>query len=245
MEPEVGQLRLLQVRCMDKEDIKINDWERILLGDAPAIFLVEVLLRTIVVYCALLLALRLMGKRMTGQLSVTEMAVMITLGAIVSVPMQLADRGVLLGLLVLSCALLFHQGINYWQLYSKRAEQLAEGRESLLVKDGVLQMEAMKANKISRQQLFAALRNKQIFNLGEVKRVYLEAAGLFSIFTFDKPQPGMPTMYEMDEEVYTRPVEEGQCYVCDTCGTLFGDHKPEEGTCCTNCGSIRWITAIR
>src|SRR5690606_22922220 len=149
---------------MEKEDIKLSDWQRILFGDAPMIFLLEVFLRTVVVYCALLIALRCMGKRMTGQLSVTEMAVMITLGAIVSVPMQLADRGIFLGLQVLLCALLFHQGINRWQVFSERAERIAEGLESLLVKDGVLQLASLKANKISRQQLFAALRNAGVFN---------------------------------------------------------------------------------
>jgi len=97
---------------MKKENIKIGDWQRILFGDAPPEFLIEVFLRTLVVYLSLLVALRLMGKRMTGQLSSAEMAVMVTLGAIVAVPMQLADRGVLLGLLVLLCALLFHQALT-------------------------------------------------------------------------------------------------------------------------------------
>ncbi|WP_090973719.1 DUF421 domain-containing protein [Parapedobacter composti] len=230
---------------MDKEDIKITDWQRILFGDTPMVFLVEVFLRTIVVYCALLVALRFMGKRMTGQLSMAEMAVMITLGAIVSVPMQLADRGVLLGLLVLVCALLFHQGINLWQVHSKQAEWLAEGRESLLVKDGVLQLASLRANKISRQQLFAALRNKGIFNLGEVRRVYLEASGMFSIFYFEHPRPGMSTTYELNESSFdSATTAEDDPHVCNTCGFLAEANIAGEQKACSNCGSLTWIKAV-
>ncbi|MFC3199996.1 DUF421 domain-containing protein [Parapedobacter deserti] len=229
---------------MDKEDIKLGDWQRILFGDAPAIFMVEVFLRTLVVYFALLLALRFMGKRMTGQLSVAEMAVMITLGAIVSVPMQLADRGVLLGLLVLVCALLFHQGINLWQVHSRRAEKIIEGEESLLVKDGVIQIKSLEKNRISRQQLFAALRGNGIFNLGEVRRVYLEGSGLFSIYTFEKPGPGMSTLYEMDESSFDPANGDGgSFYVCDMCGFLVERDVKSECIKCTGCGNTRWIKA--
>lgn len=38
-----------------------------------------------------------MGKRMAGQLTTSEMAVMITLGAIVAAPIQLPDRGLITG----------------------------------------------------------------------------------------------------------------------------------------------------
>jgi len=230
---------------MEKEDIKLSDWQRILFGDAPMIFLLEVFLRTIVVYCALLIALRFMGKRMTGQLSVAELAVMITLGAIVSVPMQIPDRGILLGLLVLLCALLFHQGINLLQVYSRKAEQMAEGGESLLVKDGVLQITSLRGNRISRQQLFAALRNREIFNLGEVRRVYLEAGGMFSIFTFEKPRPGMATMFEMQESAYDYADADGhQTCVCDTCGLPAAHDVTEQEATCSNCGSTKWVKAV-
>jgi len=229
---------------MDKEDIKIDDWQRILFGDAPMVFMIEVFIRTIVIYFALVIALRLMGKRMTGQLAVAEMAVMITLGAIAAVPMQMADRGILLGLLVLVCALLFHQGINLWQVYSEKAERTIEGRESLLVKDGVLQMASLKANKISRQQLFAALRNEEIFNLGAVKRVYLEASGLFSVFIFEQSRPGMPTLFEMDKHTYDPSnADDEQRLVCSTCGLLAVTDVSGEPTSCTNCGSTDWIKA--
>ena len=80
---------------MKKEEIHRGDWHRILIGTAPTEFLLEVLIRTIIIYLFLLVTLRLMGKRMGGQLTISELAVMLTLGAIVSVAMQIPEKGLL------------------------------------------------------------------------------------------------------------------------------------------------------
>ena len=123
---------------MKKEEILWGDWHRILLGPAPVEFLLEVLLRTAVIYLVLLVILRMLGKRMGGQLTISELAVMLTLGAIISVPMQIADRGVLQGILVLICALVFQRGINYLAVKNEKIERILQGHESQLVRDGVI-----------------------------------------------------------------------------------------------------------
>jgi uncharacterized membrane protein YcaP (DUF421 family) len=62
--------------------------ERILIGDGPWAFLIEVLPRAIVMYALLLISMRLMGKRVAAQLSITELAVILMLGAAIGVPIQ-------------------------------------------------------------------------------------------------------------------------------------------------------------
>jgi hypothetical protein len=56
-------------------DPSLADWHRLLLGKAPFAFLLELLLRATVVYLALLLIVRLLGKRMSGQLTNLELGV--------------------------------------------------------------------------------------------------------------------------------------------------------------------------
>ncbi|MDQ4139865.1 MAG: hypothetical protein M3142_05015, partial [Bacteroidota bacterium] len=106
---------------MKKEEIFLGDWQRILLGNAPWEFMLEVFIRTAIVYVALLITWRLLGKRMSAQLTITELAVMITLGGIASVPMQLPDRGILLGFLGLAIAILFQRGLNLVTFRSRKA----------------------------------------------------------------------------------------------------------------------------
>lgn len=77
---------------MKKEEIYLEDIKRILYGLAPPEFMLEVFIRTIIIYIALLFIVRWLGKRMSGQLTIMEMAIMLVIGAVVSVPMQVPDQ---------------------------------------------------------------------------------------------------------------------------------------------------------
>jgi uncharacterized membrane protein YcaP (DUF421 family) len=73
----------------------------------------EVFIRTLIIYVFLLFVLRWLGKRMSGQLAIMELSVMLTLGAIAAASMQLPDHGILEGFLLLLCALLSAQGHHF------------------------------------------------------------------------------------------------------------------------------------
>lgn len=138
---------------MKKEEIHFGDIKRWLFGQAPPEFMIEVAIRTILIYLFLLLIVRLMGKRMAGQMTLSEMAVMLTLGAIVSPVMQLPDRGILFGVLVLICALIFKRGLNLWEFKDEKVEKAAQGELSLLVKDGIINLEELEKSNVTKQQL--------------------------------------------------------------------------------------------
>lgn len=155
---------------MKKEEIHLWDIKRILFGQAPPEFLLEVFIRTLVVYIAAIVVMRWMGKRMNGQLTIIELAVMVMMGAIISVPMQVPDRGILQGLLVLLATLFFLRMINWASYRSPKFEALVHGHVVTIVKDGVLQVKELEENQLSNQQVFMVLRSKNIFNLGRVKK---------------------------------------------------------------------------
>ena len=64
---------------MKPEEIKLEDWQRILFGNITPLFLAEVFIRTLIMYLVLLTVVRWLGKRMSGQLTIIEMTMMITL----------------------------------------------------------------------------------------------------------------------------------------------------------------------
>jgi uncharacterized membrane protein YcaP (DUF421 family) len=229
---------------MKKEEIHWADWHRIFFGAAPAEFLLEVLIRTVIMYLVLLVVLRLMGKRMGGQLTIAELSVMLLLGAIISVPMQAPEKGLLQGIWVLIGILFLQRALNYYSVRNKKVELITQGWESLLVKDGVLQSKKLLEMNISREQLLAVLRNKKIFNLGEVKRVYLEASGLFSIFKFEEARPGLALVPEKDRGLEVEFTIDHAVLVCKDCG-ITPDNKDQEHTeTCKNCGHDVWTAAV-
>jgi len=227
---------------MNKYDIHLSDIYRILFGEAPVEFLVEVFIRTWLIYLILLIIVRLMGKRMSGQLTIAEMAVMVTMGAIVAPAMQIPNLGILQGALILFLALAFQRGLNFLEFKNYKLEKLSHGEVVMLVKDGVMMLDELDKAKLSRQQLYAALRSKGIFNLGQVERVYLEAFGEFSIYEAKKPKPGLTLFPPRDTEILVLTKEEGhELYACGTCGHVGG--KEEYISECPICLSTSWLTA--
>jgi uncharacterized membrane protein YcaP (DUF421 family) len=80
---------------MKKEDIHPFDWGRMFVGEVPFGFFVEVIFRTAFVYLILMVAMRLMGKKIASQLGRNEMIAIISMAAAIGVPLQSPDRGLL------------------------------------------------------------------------------------------------------------------------------------------------------
>ncbi|MDB5131047.1 MAG: hypothetical protein JWR02_796 [Mucilaginibacter sp.] len=230
---------------MKKQDIHFFDIHRILFGQTPPLFLVEVFFRTLILYVFLLFILRWLGKRMSGGLSIMELAVMLTLGAIVCVPMQIPDRGILQGFVLLLCGLIFQRSLSLGGVLSKNIEDMAHGKVALLVKDGLLQLPVMEKERISKQQLFTQLRRVKVFNLGSVERMYLEASGIYSIFMTEKPKPGLSVLPPDDDEIngqLKRAADKNsELRVCTHCGYVKPADKAAE---CIECGNSEWTKAI-
>lgn len=227
---------------MKKEEIHFGDIKRWLFGQAPPEFMVEVFIRTILIYLCLLLVVRLMGKRMTGQITVTELSVMVTLGAIVSPVMQLPDRGILFGIVVLFAALLFQRGINWLGSKNEKVEKITQGSMSLLVQDGLLNLEELEKTRITKEQLYAMLRQKKIHNLGNVERAYMEACGILSVYEKDKYTPGLPIFPHTDTDILNIQHQlDSNVRACSNCGHV--QHVMNNNSPCDVCTAKEWSKA--
>lgn len=216
---------------------------RMLFGDTPPWFLIEVLLRGVTLYLFMLFIMRLLGKRMAGELTITEIVLMVTLGSSVAVAIQVPEGGVLLGFVVLSCAFLFERGFSLLTIKSKKMEELSQGKAAMLIKDGVLQLDKMRDNRITPQQIFGTLRSKDVYHLGKVERLYLEAGGGFSIYKVaGTAPPGLPIYPPDDKDISDLQKTAGRIRACAACGYIT---ENEHETVCPACGQTEWIQAIK
>jgi uncharacterized membrane protein YcaP (DUF421 family) len=228
---------------MEKDDVKLNDITRILFGDAPAEYLLEVFVRSVIAYIVLLVIIKLLGKRMSGRLTPTEMAVMLMFGAIVSSAMQIPDRGVLEGIFVLFLVLAIQRLTTLWTVKKRKAEDLVLGNMSMLIKEGVLQLHELEGERISRHQLFAKLRAKGIKQLGEVKRLYMEVNGALTLYKKDPLQPGLSVFPADDTDVLKEQEPVTGKKVCYQCGHVYAESElPAQ---CYHCHSDRFVEAVK
>ena len=226
---------------MDKDKIHLGDIKRIILGEAPWEFMAEVFFRTIISYIVILVIVKMLGKRMSGRLTPTEMAVMLMFGAVVSGSMQIPDRGILEATFVLILIVFIQRLITLWAFKNKKFEDAILGTMTVLIKDGVLQTKQMSAEKISRNQLFSMLRSKQIKQLGEIKRVYIETSGSFSIYKADDPPPGLSVLPEDDEPIYQNQKTVDDKLVCYNCGLIQAGGVETE---CKQCKCTHFVKPV-
>jgi uncharacterized membrane protein YcaP (DUF421 family) len=226
---------------MDKSEYQLWDWHRLLFGNAPAEFLIETFFRVVITYIFLLFIVAWLGKRMSGQITITELGIAIMLGAIVAPPMETPERGVLQGIMILFLVLFLHRNIAALGVYRPRAEKIIQGSLDICVKDGVIQLAVMRKLRISRAQLFAILRMNNIQNLGRVERLYMEASGIFSLFEAKESRPGLSLLPADDDihSIQSRPGEDPQA--CTVCGTTV---PATAATKCPNCGNAGWDPAV-
>jgi uncharacterized membrane protein YcaP (DUF421 family) len=224
------------------QDIHLSDWHRILFGDAPGVITVEILIRGVVLLVALLAVVRLLGKRMNGQLTIAEMAVLLTLGAIAGNGMEIPQRGILQAVFVFACAWAFQRGITWIEVKSPGFERRTQGTASILVKNGVLETGAMIETRISHDQIYAMLRERGIFNLARAKRVYLEACGVFSVYEESAEKPGLCLLPNVDGQIQQRrrAAADG-VFACKSCGYTQSIAAECE---CPNCGAVKWDPAV-
>ncbi|GAB3502482.1 hypothetical protein GCM10027341_30530 [Spirosoma knui] len=228
---------------MKKEEIRLDDWERILFGLAPPEFLIETLVRAILIYLILLVVVRLLGKRMSGQLTITEMSVMVTVGAIISPSLEAPDRGILLAVVAMLCMMIFQRGLTLLEFKFKKFENVSQGETTILIKDGTLQLDNLADTRITRQQILAQLRAKEIYNLGEVKRLYIEACGAFSIYKHKEAKPGLSTLPPDDTSIQEIQSCADDTVACTNCAnTVPAD---EQGKPCPVCSQQVWTKAVQ
>lgn len=215
--------------------ISLANTHRLLMGDVGWLFAVEVVFRTVFVYLLLLVLMRLMGKRLAAGLSITELAVILTLGAAVGLPLQSVKQGLLPSVVVLLVGLMFQRGLSGLSFRSRRLEVMSLGDVIVLVHDGRLLMEKLHGTQLSNAKLFAALRSQGVLHLGQLRRVYLEASGQFSVVLFRQPQPGLSIMPPSHDALSGLMRHKGHVG-CGRCG-----YCPEDGqelkNLCPYCGS--------
>lgn len=208
----------------------------------PWSFLLEIGIRVLFLYALIIVAMRLMGRRMGAQLTRNEMAALVSLAATVGIPMQSPNQGLLPALLAAAVVISLQRLIAWCALRNSRFEKLALDNIDILVMDGCLQMQTIRRTTLSRELVVARLRSEGIDHLGKVQRLYIEANGTFSLRRSPDPCPGLSLYPEFDTNMLERQRKAGNCFACTTCGHLVDGARPAGR--CSECGTDRWTEAV-
>jgi uncharacterized membrane protein YcaP (DUF421 family) len=222
---------------------KVFDLHDLFIGQTPATFILEVALRMLFLYAVLLVAMRIMGRRMSSQLTRNEMLALVSLAAAVGPALQDPTRGLLPPLVIAVVVVGCNYLIGYATFRSRRFEQIANGYAEALVADGRLQLDALRHNGISRERLVADLRSNGVLQLGAVDRVYIETNGAFSLMMAERARPGLSIVPEWDARLADELEYDESVRACALCGGTASGSDGHDS--CHFCHGREWRAVVR
>ena len=141
----------------------------------------NILLRTVIVYVFLLIIMRLMGKRQLGELEVSELVSTLLLSDIAALPITDQDIPLIYALIPIILITTFEITLSVVLTKFPQLKSIISSRPSTLIKKGLIDRKEMIRNRISIDELFSELRQKDISDLSEVAYAILEQNGKLTV----------------------------------------------------------------
>ena len=130
--------------------------------------------RTFIIYCCVGVCVRLMGKRQLGELQPGELVITILISEIAATPIADGKVPILNGILPLFLLASFEIISSVIARKSVKFRYLTDGKPVTVIKDGTLQQKALKSLRFTIDDVLAALRQKDIFDIDDVEYAVAE-----------------------------------------------------------------------
>ena len=139
-------------------------------------------LRGAVLYLAMIVVMRALGKRQLGEFEPYELAMTILLADVISGPMQSVSTPLLHGLLPVAAMFVVHSLITLACLKWDWARALVSGRPAVVIRRGVVDQRELDRLCLSLSDLLEGLRGAGFLDPAEVGTAVVEANGSISAF---------------------------------------------------------------
>lgn len=141
-----------------------------------------VFIRAVILYCVLILTVRLMGKRQIGELQPAELAVTILISNIATLPVEDSSMPLVKGLVPIITLGCLDVIMSYLGLFHGRVRTFMSGRPVTVISDGKIIQKNMKSLRFTVDDLYEAMHEQNIFDLSEIQYAIVETTGKVSIY---------------------------------------------------------------
>ncbi len=163
------------------------------MGFPSAHTLLEIVIRTFVVYAVVLLGVRLSGKREVGQMTPFDLTLLLLISNAVQNAMTGTDSSLLGGICAAATLLLMNYFVAELSGGNRRFRKFIQGQPTLLVHDGQLIPGNLAKEHVSMDELQRALREHGIGTYHELALAVLEVDGSISCLKYDEIKPTAST----------------------------------------------------
>lgn len=188
--------------------------------------MIVVFLRSIVLYVAVLVSMRIMGKGEIAEMNCFDLVITLLIAEVASLPMENNDIPMINGIAALTGLVAMQTIISFLSLKFRRISVILSGKPSILIDKGTIDYKELKRERVSINELLEQLRIQGYFNLKYIQYAILETDGSLSIVP-------TPDYRATPEKTYNRiPIP----LILD--GKIIKDNLREIGR------DIRWLDSI-
>jgi uncharacterized membrane protein YcaP (DUF421 family) len=141
----------------------------------------RVVLISALAYCWLIIVLRMAGKRSLSKLNAFDLVVTVALGSTLATVLLTKDVAFLEGALAFCMLTLLQWLVSRLSVWSRRFSRLVRSQPRLLVENGSYRDAAMTEERVTADEVDAAIRNAGIGRIEDVAAVVLETDGSMSV----------------------------------------------------------------
>jgi uncharacterized membrane protein YcaP (DUF421 family) len=161
-------------------DVLYDDWS------GPA----RVLAVGVLAYAALVLILRVSGKRTLGKMNAFDLVVTVALGSTLATILLSSDVSLAEGVTALALLIGLQYAVAHLQMRSDRFQALVKATPALLVHRGRVLRAAARRERVSDAELLQALRQHGVGRLEDAQAVVLETDGSLTVLGEAPPADG-------------------------------------------------------
>jgi uncharacterized membrane protein YcaP (DUF421 family) len=148
----------------------------------PGVPILEKIVRPLIVYAALLVLIRLFGKRELAQLNPYDLIVLLTISNTVQNAIIGNDNSITGGLIGAVTLMVFNFAVVKFLYRHERLNRVIEGDETVLVENGCIVKAALDQELITVAELEAQAHRQGFESVAEVQKCILEPGGTLAMF---------------------------------------------------------------
>ncbi len=154
-------------------------------------------------YAALVLVLRISGKRTLSKMNAFDLVVTVALGSTLATVILSKDVALVEGIFAFAVLSGLQFVVTWSSVRSRRISRLVKAEPSLLFYHGRYLDGQMRAERVVKEEITAAVRQQGIASLEEVEAVVLETDGSFAVVAVSERPP--TTLDDLVEEAGIAP----------------------------------------
>lgn len=162
-------------------------------------------IRTLILYIFIIIALRIMGKRQLSEMQTSELVITLLISDIAVIPMSNTSQPLLSGIVPILILISLEIVFSVMMLKSGKFRKVVCGSPEMVINDGKILQSQMRRLRMTTEDLCVQLRQQGVFSLEDVQYCIVETNGNVSVL--EKPEKRTPVAEDFNIDITDTGIE--------------------------------------